>query len=79
MKEIVLKNPIEFDGALVKSLKMRAPKVKDQLSIEKQGGTEAEKEVRFLALLCACPMELVEELTLADYKRMQEAFVDFLS
>lgn len=79
MKEITLKNQIEFDGMPVKTLKMRNPKVKDQIAVEKQGGTEAEKEVRFIASLCGCPIELIEELSLSDYRQLQEAFIGFLS
>ena len=58
---------------------MRRAKVKDQLAVEKVGGSDAEKEIRLFSLLCNVPMELIEEIDIADYKQIQKEYGDFLS
>jgi len=76
--EIKLKEPITFDGQRVSALNMHPPKVKDQLKAESHKGTDAEKEIRLMAVLCGVQMELIEELSLNDYRQIQEAFNGFL-
>jgi hypothetical protein len=77
--KITLKHPVQFDGREVKELTMRRSKVKDQLAVEKEKISEAEREVRLFARLCNVPMELIEEIDLADYKQIQKEYGDFLS
>lgn len=79
MATITLKWPVTFEGREVTELTMRPPKVGEQLKIIAEKGTDEEKEVRFFAALCNVPVELIQELILGDYKRLQGAFATFLS
>ncbi|MBI4691696.1 MAG: phage tail assembly protein [Nitrospirae bacterium] len=77
-KTITLKKPVSFDGQTVETLRMRFPKVKDQLKAETSKGTDAEKEVMLISELCSSSIEMIKELSLSDYRQLQEAFKDFL-
>jgi hypothetical protein len=79
VQTITLKFPVTADGTELRSLRMRRPKVRDQVYAEKGGGTDAEREIRLFASLCEVAPETIEELTLSDYKQLQEAFSGFLS
>lgn len=79
MTTITLQHPVTVEGQQIDSLTLRRPKVKDRLVSEKASGSEAEKEVRFLANLCEIPPSYIEELDMADYVKLQEALADFLS
>jgi hypothetical protein len=76
---IELKYPVQIDGTEARALYMRRPKVRDHLVSVKLGKalTEEEREVRLFANLCEVAPENIEELDLADYKRLAEAFTDF--
>ncbi len=76
--DIPLDYPITIDGVEVKSLKMRRPKVRDMIASTKgQSGNEA-KEVKLFANLCEVTEKDINELDLADYKKLQDTFNDFL-
>ncbi len=79
MEEIKLKYPIKVDGIEIKSLKMRRPKVRDRMAVEKQSASDAEKEVNLIANLCEVSPDALSELDLADYKLLQDKITDFLS
>ncbi len=79
MQEIELKHPVEVDGKNIARLSMRRPKVKDQLAADKASGSDAHKEVRLFANLCEESPAVIEELDLADYRQLQEAYSGFLS
>jgi len=79
MQTIELQHPIEVNGERITSLVLRRPKVRDRLLSEKSNGTEAEKEVRFIANLCEMAPDQIEQLDMADYVKVQEALSDFLS
>jgi hypothetical protein len=79
---IELKYPVQIDGTEVRALYMRRPKVRDHLvSVKTRVGekllTEEEKEIRLLANLCEVTPENIEELDLADYKQLMDAYTDF--
>jgi hypothetical protein len=76
---INLKHPITLGGEEYTQLTLRRPKVRDMLGVDKQGGSDAEKEVRIFANLCEVPPSVIEELDLADYQALQGAYQDFLS
>ena len=76
---IDLDRPVTVGGETVERLTMRAPKVRDMLAQDKLSGTDAEKEVRLFANLCEVAPAVIEELDLADYRRLQEAYTGFLS
>ena len=79
MREVKLDNPIEFDGQRVEKLSIRSPKVKDNIQIQKMQGSDSEKEVAFIARLCNVPIELIEELEMSDYFKLQETLGVFLT
>ena len=77
--KIKLKFPIEFEGKKVEELEMRRPKVKDIRDVSQKTKDDTEKELLLFAKLTGQPVELIEELDLADYKQLQEAYMSFLS
>lgn len=79
MQTIELKHPVTIAGRETKTLSMRRPKVKDQLAADKSSGSNAEKEIRLFANLCEVEPSVIEELDLADYRRVQEVYGGFLS
>jgi hypothetical protein len=74
---IELKYPITIDGTEVRALYMRRPKVRDQILSSKTGKTEEEQEVRLFANLCEVAPENIEDLDLADYKQLADAYTRF--
>lgn len=79
MKKIVLDTPVTVSGHEYKELTMREPKVRDQLFAAKQGGNDAEKEVIFVSNLCEVAPEVIHELSMRDYRQVQEELHNFLS
>ncbi len=76
-KEIKLKYPVSDGGETINVLKMRAPKVRDQLNADKLNGGDAEKEVAIMANLCDLTPDIIGELDLRDYVALQEAYKSF--
>lgn len=79
MVKIELDSPVTVGGHDYKALTMREPKVRDQLVAAKQGGTDAEKEVCLVSNLCEVSQEVIHELSMRDYRKVQEKLHDFLS
>lgn len=78
---IELKYPLTIDGTEVKALYMRRPKVRDQLLMEKSGmvgKSNAEREVFLFANLAEVAPSDIEDLDMADYKKIQEQYNLFL-
>lgn len=75
--EIPLDFPITVNGAEVKSLSMRRPKVADVRTAENFKGSEAEREIRLMANLCDVAPKDIESLDMVDYDKLQEAFKSF--
>lgn len=76
---IELGEPVVVAGVKTSTISMRAPKVRDMLVMEKLGGSDAEKEIRLVASLCDLEPAVIEDMTLADYGRLQQAYRGFLS
>ena len=76
---ITLKHPVTVAGTVYQTLTMRRPKVRDMLTSDRAGGSDAEREIRTFANLCEVATEVVEELDLADYQQLQQAYRGFLS
>lgn len=76
---IELNYAIDMDGAKVKVLHIRRPKVRDMLSVEKTSTTDAEKEINLFANLCEVTPESLMDLDMSDYSKLQKAYQDFLS
>ena len=78
MTKIELAHPVEADGRTIKVLTMRRPKVRDDRDARRAGGSDdAEREIVLLANLCDVAPETVHDLDLADYRRLQDAYVGF--
>lgn len=75
---INLVHPVMSAGVELCSLSMRRPKVRDQLAVERDKRSEAEKEVRLFANLCEVAPETIEDLDMADYARLQETYRGFI-
>lgn len=75
--EIPLAHPVGENGTTLTSLHIRRPKVRDRLAVDKLPGTEADREVRFIANLCEVSPDTIEELDMADYVRVQEVLAGF--
>jgi len=79
MTTITLAFPITVDGAKVKSLTLRRPKVRDMLAADHATGSDAEKEVALFANLAELTREAILDLDGKDYRALQEAYSGFLS
>jgi hypothetical protein len=75
--QIELSYPVRSDGTELRVLQLRRPKVKDQLLVSKQGGTEEEKEVRLFANLCEVTPETIQDMDMEDYRKLQDTYVGF--
>lgn len=64
--------------ASVTELTLREPKVKDQLEVERIASI-GRREAALFARLCDVDVRVIEELCIGDYKKLQEAYSDFLS
>jgi hypothetical protein len=79
MTKIKLTNPVKIDGRELTELAIRRPKVRDRLAVERSNASDAEKEVQLIANLAELPIEVIEDVDLADYAKLQRALTDFLS
>jgi hypothetical protein len=70
--KITLKYPVDMGGQPVVDLVMRRPKVKDVLAASRGGQDRDRREVALLATLCTVPQSFIEELDMADYRRLQD-------
>lgn len=77
-KEITLDFPVEMEGVEVSVLRMRRPKVRDQLTAQKQAGNDpARTEILLFSFLCEIAPDSMEELDIADYEKLREAYAVF--
>ena len=67
-----------ISDASVTELTLREPKVKDQLEVERIASI-SRREAALFARLCDVDVRVIEELCIGDYKKLQEAYSDFLS
>ena len=77
--EIPLKHPVTHDGTTHERLQMRRAKARDSRDAWRPNEGPAAQEIRLFASLCEVPPEVVEELDMADYLRVQEEYAGFLS
>lgn len=75
---VKLARPVTADGEEVAELRMRRPKARDSRDAQKGGGVPAEIEIGLFANLCMVSPGVVEELDMADYVRLQDAYQGFL-
>jgi len=77
--EITLSESVTAKGVVYEALTMREPRVRDSLNADKFKGSDGEKEVRMFASLCEVPPEVFYDMTLPDFKKVQDAFSGFFS
>lgn len=76
---IELVYPITVDGKEIKTVELRRPKVKDLKVAAKVGKDAMDQETILIANLADLPIDVVEEMDLADYTALQEKLKSFLS
>ena len=76
--DITLRRPLNIAGATVTVIRMREPTVADQEVSSVMKGTEAQREINQFASLCGLAPDDIRKLSLRDYKRLQDAFVNFI-
>lgn len=76
--DVSLRRPIKIDGASIGVLRMREPTVNDNLVQEATKGSDSLKEMTTFANLCSVTIEDIKLLKLHDYRRVQEAFANFI-
>ncbi len=79
MAIITLKYPVESKGIEVKTLEMRRPKVRDQVTSKKSSKSDEDIEVNLFANLCEVSPEIIMDLDMKDYKSLQKEYKSFLS
>lgn len=77
--DITLKGGIDIDGAKVTVIRMREPTVADQEVSSVIKGTDAQREIQTFATLCELAPDDIRKLKLRDYKRLQDAFLNFIN
>lgn len=78
-ENIILDYPVEFGGVEVKELNMRRPKVRDQKAARKSTKNDADYESVLFANLCEVSPDLIDDLDMKDYKKLQKEYKAFLS
>jgi hypothetical protein len=78
METIKLSQAITIENNTYEKLSLRRPKVRDRLAVERLKKTDAEKEITMIANLAEVTVEVIEELDLADYGKIQEVLQSFL-
>ena len=74
---ISLEETITVDGAEIASLVMRPPRARDQRDAQREGGSGAEIEFRFLGNLCEVSPETIAALHMVDFLAVQGAYRNF--
>lgn len=76
--DITLRKGITIEGVKVSTLRMREPTVQDNLVQEATKGSDGIKEMTMFANLCDITVDDVKKLGLHDYRRVQQAFTNFI-
>lgn len=78
MITINLDYPIMSNDTTISTLTMRRPKVRDRIQAANVEANNAEREIYLLAILCNIPKEVILELDLSDYLKLQEQLMYFI-
>lgn len=77
---VSLDYPFEYKGETIHAITFkRRIKVRDQLAAAKMGSDSASQEIALLAHLAELPPDLLQEVDMADYAKLQKVLMDFLS
>lgn len=78
-KTITLYTPVkDMRGNEITSLSMREPQVRDRLKFSYIDGPDEQRDLAIIADLCNQPVEVLHELTIADYKQLEDQFIVFM-
>lgn len=78
--KVPLAYPVKVDGVECAQLVMRRPKGRDmKLARRASNGDDVEMDTILFANLCEVAPDVIDELDLADLKRLQTTFESFLS
>lgn len=77
-RTIPLRYGVEADGARIEQLAMRPPLARDSRDAQRAAGSPGDMEIRLFANLCSVSPDTIERLHMADYRRVQDAYQDFL-
>ena len=72
MQKIKLSNPVKIDGVEVHELSLRRPQVRDLIAAGKKNVSESEREVNLVANLAEVSPEIIQDLDLSDYMKIQD-------
>ena len=75
---VELDQPFRANGVIVNSITLRSPKVGDKLAADSLQGSDAVKEVQFMASLANVSFSDLKEMDLKDYQKLQKAVEYFL-
>jgi len=78
MDSITLIAPVTIGNNTYEQISIRRPKVRDRLAVERMKKTDAEKEIAMIANLAEVSVDVIEEIDLADYAKIQEVLQNFL-
>ncbi len=78
MQTVTLFVPVTISGTTYETINIRRPKVRDRLAVERMKKTDAEREIALIANLAEISVDVIEELDLADYGKVQEVLQGFL-
>lgn len=79
MKKIPLDYPVIHNGATIKQLTMRRPKVSDQKAAANSASDDASRETVMFANLCEVELAVIDDMDMLDYAKLQETYSGFLS
>ncbi len=75
----VFDEPVTLNGQEVQSVVLRTPKVADMRAVDRQGDTDLDKEVLMIGRLIGVPAEELDELSVQQYKKLQDVYASFFS
>ena len=78
-KTVPLEYPVTHDGTTYTELVMRRPTKRDDMDARRAESDDADREGRMFANLCEIAPDVVDELDLADYLAMQDAFNEMIA
>lgn len=76
---IELDFPVTYNGETISTLNMRRPKVRDQRVVNKCNGDELDVDIKMFTILCEVAEAVIDDMAPTDFKKLQDAFSDFLS
>jgi hypothetical protein len=74
---IKLIRPKPFEGGMLTEISIREPIVDDIVTAKETKGNEGVQEVALIAKLSGLPTSIIRQLSMPDYKKIQEILQDF--